>query len=197
MGPLKLLAATVAGLAVAGLSAAQPGQLVQLTGSGACASQLDTRGVCADGRALNAPGDVALSPDGRFVYIASFGVGPRVSGNQGAVAVLARSARDGRIAQAAGPEGCVSETEDSCRRARAVGGVSGVTVSPDGRHVYATGHFSGSVAAFARSTSGALAQLPGPGGCQNGDGSTACGIAGGLDGATDLAVSRDGRNLYV
>ena len=91
MAGAQHLAVVLAGAAVAGLGAgAQPGQIVQLTGPGACVSQLVTDGICADARALNGPDALAVSPDGRTVYAASFGVAPNVSGNAGSIAVFTR-----------------------------------------------------------------------------------------------------------
>jgi DNA-binding beta-propeller fold protein YncE len=132
-------------VALAGGADARPGQLVQLSGSGACVSQLDTVGVCAAGRALNAPDSVAVSPDGRSVYVASFGVSEQVTGNPGAVAVLTRRAADGRVAQQAGTAGCVGAAV-GCASGRALNGASGVVVSPDGRNVYVSSLVSGAVA---------------------------------------------------
>jgi len=89
------LAVLVAGGAVAGLGGAvQPGQLAQLTGPGACVSQLVTEGICAEARALNGPDALAVSPDGHSVYAASSGVAPNVSGNPGSIAVFARNPGD-------------------------------------------------------------------------------------------------------
>jgi hypothetical protein len=104
------LAVVLLGTAVAGLGAgAQPGQLLQLSGPGACVSQLVTDGICAEARALNGPDALAVSPDGRSVYVASSGVAPNVAGNSGSIAGFARDAATGRIAQPAGAAGCVGD----------------------------------------------------------------------------------------
>ena len=198
MAGLQSLAVLVAGGAVAGLGAgAQPGQLVQLTGPGACVSQLVTEGICADARALNGPDAVAVSPDGRSVYAASSGVAPNVSGNSGSIAVFARDRATGRITQPAGPAGCVGDLDDGCGEGRAIQGASAVAVSANGRHVYAAGFASGSVATFGRSPGGVLTQLPGAGGCAGTDALEGCSVGIGLRGAADIAITRDGTNLYV
>jgi DNA-binding beta-propeller fold protein YncE len=184
-------------LGLVGVAASRPGQLVQLTGPGACASQLDTGGSCADGRALNAPDAVAVSPDGASVLVAGFGVSVDVSGNEGSVAIFSRKAADGRISQASGPAGCVSHSDPRCTPGRGLAGAASVTASPDGRNVYATGFLSGSVTAFSRSASGRLAQLPGSTGCVSYDGQDGCATGAALFGAADVAISRDGRNAYV
>jgi DNA-binding beta-propeller fold protein YncE len=192
------LAVLVAGGAVVGLgAAAQPGQLVQLTGPGACVSQLVTEGICAEARALNGPDALAVSPDGRSVYAASSGVAPNVSGNPGSIAAFTRDRATGRITQPAGPAGCIGDLDDGCGEARAIQGTSAVTVSANGRHVYATGFASGSVATFGRSPAGVLTQLPGAAGCAGADALEACAVGVGLRGAADIAITRDGTNLYV
>lgn len=192
------MAVVLAGAAVAGLGGAgQPGQLVQLTGPGACVSQLVTDGICADARALNGPDALAVSPDGRSVYAASYGVAPNVSGNPGSIAVFARDAATGRITQPEGTAGCVGDLDDGCGEARGIEGTSDVAVSSDGRYVYATAHASGSLAVFARSASGSLSQLAGSGGCVAAAASEGCAVGPGLLGAADLAFAGGGANVYV
>jgi DNA-binding beta-propeller fold protein YncE len=196
-GPYHL-AVVLVGAAAAGLgAAAQPGQLVQLTGPGACVSQLVTEGICADARALNGPDGLTVSPDGRTVYVASSGVAPNVSGNPGSIAVFARDATTGRIAQPEGAAGCVGDSEDACGEARGIEGASAVVPSADGRYLYATGLFSGSVAVFARATSGSLTQLSGSDGCIGGETFEGCAVGPGLRGAADVALAPGGANVYV
>ena len=74
-----------------------------------------------------------------------------------------------------------------------------MTVSPDGEHVYVASFTSDAVAAFARNkTTGALTQLPGLAACVSEDGSAGdCGNGAGLNGARGVAVSKDGRHVYV
>jgi DNA-binding beta-propeller fold protein YncE len=192
------LAVVLLGTAVAGLGAgAQPGQLVQLSGPGACVSQLVTDGICAEARALNGPDALAVSPDGRSVYVASSGVAPNVSGNPGSIAVFVRDAATGRITQPAGAAGCVGDLDDGCGEARGIQITSAVAVSADGRSVYATGFGSDAVATFARSPNGSLTQLAGSAGCVAADASEGCAARPGLFGAADLAIARGGANVYV
>jgi 6-phosphogluconolactonase (cycloisomerase 2 family) len=192
------LAVVLLGTAVAGLGAgAQPGQLVQLSGPGACVSQLVTDGICAEARALNGPDALAVSPDGRSVYVASSGVAPNVAGNSGSIAGFARDAATGRIAQPAGAAGCVGDLDDGCGEARGIEVTSAVAVSGDGRSVYATGFGSDAVAVFARSPNGSLTQLAGAGGCVAAGESEGCAVGPGLRGAADLAIAGGGANVYV
>lgn len=181
------------GVVLAGAADARPGQLVQLSGSGACVSQLDTVALCASGRALNAPDALAVSPDGRSLYVASFGVSERVAGNTGSLAAFARNPQSGRISQPAGMGGCIGAVEAGCAAGRALEGTSGVTVSPDGRNVYVSSLVSSAVSVFARAETGRLAQ----GGCVSEGGAGGCTAGRALEQPTDVAISRDGRNVYV
>ncbi len=85
---MRFVAAAALGLGIASATVSSSGQIVQLTGAGACASQLETAGWCAAGRALNPPNAVAVSLDGASVYVAAFGVPVNVSGNAGSVAIF-------------------------------------------------------------------------------------------------------------
>ncbi|MBA2522889.1 MAG: hypothetical protein H0V25_06110, partial [Solirubrobacterales bacterium] len=84
-----------------------------------------------------------------------------------------------------------------CSPGRALDGALAVTVSPDGRSVYATGSVNDAVAAFDRGEDGTLAQKSGPAGCISGTGAGACADGSGLGGAGSVVVTPDGRSAYV
>ena len=63
-------------------ASATPGELTQLADTDGCVKEAPVAGDCADGRALDGARSVAVSPDGKHVYVASEG--------SGAVAVFSR-----------------------------------------------------------------------------------------------------------
>jgi len=165
------------------------GALSQPEGAGGCMSMDGLEG-CARGRALASASSVAVSPDGRNVYVASV--------SSDAVAVFARGAR-GSLTQLAGADGCISDVaQEGCARARALGGAFSVAVSPDARHVYVAALHSNAVAVLERDRdSGALGQLPADDGCVSQGGSGGCSSGFGLSGPNGVSVSPDGRNVYA
>jgi DNA-binding beta-propeller fold protein YncE len=130
--------------------------LLQLPGVDGCVTETATGGACADGVALDLAIGVAVSPDGKNVYVAS-----QISD---AVAVFDREVVTGALAQQSGMSAGVSETGTggACRDGFALDGAYSVTVSPDGRNVYAATTFSDSVVAFIRNVdTGTLSTIPG------------------------------------
>jgi DNA-binding beta-propeller fold protein YncE len=108
------------------------------------------------------------------------------------------SAGGGALTQPAGKAGCISEDgAGPCADGHGLaGGVDAVAASADGRNVYATTHTG--VARFRRrSTTGAIVEPPGRAGCVSEDGSGPCANGHGLSGAGAVAVSRDGKSVYV
>ena len=158
---------------------------------------------CGAGVGLEFAVSVEVSPDGKNVYVASFG--------QDAVSVFARDRTTGALTQLRGVAGCVSEDGTSiggpCADGRSLQGAFSVTVSPDGKSVYVASGFdirsqfdafaTSGVAVFARLANGRLRQLPGKAGCVNETGNEGCANGVALEGAEAVAVSRDGRNVYV
>jgi DNA-binding beta-propeller fold protein YncE len=166
------------------------GALRQLSGSRGCLSRRRHAG-CARARALAAPVDVAVSPDGRNVYVVS-------NGNAG-LAAFARNRRTGELRQLPGHDGCVSQFASvSCLRGRALSNPIAVVVSRDGRRVYtASRGAGGGIAVFDRAPNGALSQDPGPDGCVTPGGREGCTAGRAVRTPWALDVSRDSRNVYV
>jgi DNA-binding beta-propeller fold protein YncE len=165
------------------------GLLKQLSGRGGCVRDRGGNG-CADGKALGQVRAIGVSPDGRSVYVASW---------EDALAVFSRDARTGALEQLRGRDGCVSEegSDGACADGKALGNASSISVSSDGRSVYVASEESGAVAVFARDRrTGGLKQLPGTTACVAEDGDE-CAPARALAGAKSVTVTRDGRSVYA
>ena len=140
------------------------GALSQPAGTAGCISETGA-GPCADGHGLVSPTGVAVSPDGKSVYVASI--------DSNAVARLNRNTTTGAITQPAGTAGCISETGSGpCADGHGLLSPIGVAVSPDGKSVYvASAHYSHAVARLNRNTTtGAITQPAGTAGCISEDG---------------------------
>jgi DNA-binding beta-propeller fold protein YncE len=170
------------------------GRLVQPRGEDGCVHR---KGInrCAVGRFLTSPEDLAISPDGRFAYVASYG--------SHAIAIFRRNRRTGVLTQLPRRRGCVHhQPADSRRRgcvgARALGGPVALAISPDGESLYAAAASSDALSAFARNErTGALRQLAGPAGCFSQRAGGGCTPARALNEPTSVAVSPDGARVYV
>jgi DNA-binding beta-propeller fold protein YncE len=96
------------------------------------------------------------------------------------------------------PVGCIGNSgtgPPSCIGTVGLDGASSVAVSRDGQNVYATGFNSQALVVFGRAANGDLT----PAGCigNSGTGPPSCIGTVGLDGASSVAVSPDGQNVYA
>ncbi len=112
------------------------------------------------------------------------------------LAPSAATAGDGSLTRVRGKAACVSVGgRHGCVPVRGVDHFNRIAVSPGGRSVYVS---SNGVAAFRRSAgTGRVRQLRGRGGCVRARGARGCGRANGLGGSSVIAVTQDGRNVYV
>jgi 6-phosphogluconolactonase (cycloisomerase 2 family) len=178
------VAAYDAGSLVAYARSSALGQLTEI----GCISNNGTNGIdgtkrrCADGDALRGADDIAISPDGKNIYVAA--------GDSGGIAIFTRDTTTGKVVET----GCVRGVS-TCVGARGLGGAAAVVVSPDGRNVYLASYGADAVVMFARdAATGALKAL----GCISDDGTDRqCASGNALRGAGALAISKDGRWLYV
>jgi DNA-binding beta-propeller fold protein YncE len=194
--PRRLVIATGTAALVVVVTAPSVGELThapEATGIAGCVSETDSGDACQDGTALENALGVTTTADGKSVYVAS-----DVSD---AIAVFVRDSASGALTQNAGAAGCVSETGTGglCRDGRALNAPNSVAASADGKSVYAASIGSDAIAIFDRSpATGALIQKPGIAGCISETSSRgACHDGRALDGALDVAVSTDGKSVYV
>jgi DNA-binding beta-propeller fold protein YncE len=170
----------------------------QLTGS-------PSAGCAVRENALVAVSALAVSPDGRNVYAVSYGLAP----GEDSIVALARDSRTGGLAPLRGSGGCFQSRPASKCTASAPGleGARSVIVSPDGRFVYVAADTSSAVDVFQRNRfTGRLLLVPGSGGCVSSSSTrpspaprdVPCAVTvPQLGGARSLALSPDGRQLYV
>ena len=96
-----------------------------------------------DAEGLSSPQYVAISPDGKNVYAAG-------GGADSAVVTLNRDAATGGLTSG----GCWRDTGSAANcsgnNAPALAGAEGVTVSPDGKNVYAVAQSDGAISSFTR-----------------------------------------------
>jgi DNA-binding beta-propeller fold protein YncE len=155
-----------------------------------CIAAAANRG-CTAGRALRGPDVVAVSRDGRNVYVGAF------TGN--AVAIFARSASNGKLSQPVGAAGCIaSGGGGGCASGIAMLNPEGLAVSGDGKNVYIAAPGSSALDVLSRNAStGALTQATGGSGCFTNSPLTGCTTGRQLDAADAVAVSSDGKSVYV
>jgi DNA-binding beta-propeller fold protein YncE len=184
------ISTTVSGTA---WSAANSFGLTQLSDPNDCISQAG--GSCVKGTNITAVRGLGISPDGSHVYAGSFMDG---SGNGSGVNAFARNAATGALTQLSGKLGCIADNGGTtCTDGHALLNVFGVAISPDGKQVYAAAGGSGAVAVLDRDTStGALTQDTGTAGCVSTTG-TGCVKWDALNYTTGVAVSPDGKHVYV
>jgi 6-phosphogluconolactonase (cycloisomerase 2 family) len=193
------VAVTVAsGIFATVASGAEPSAFSQLAGVAGCLMQIgyDVDHGCARVGGLQQAQSVTLSPDDKFVYVAS---GGSLAGGSNGVAIFARDLQTGALTTA----GCVTAgggdgrvgSEQTCVRGDALLGAADVAISPDGATAYVASAVSGGLAWLARDTAtGALT----PAGCiKDFRRADRCGGAPGLIGAATVAVSPDGVDVYV
>lgn len=168
------------------------GALTQLPGTQACISDDGTGGLCTDGDALSSASALAITPDGKHVYV--------VSPATAEVAVLARDKRTGALSQPAPPYGCIGETGSGglCADGYALRNPHGIAAA-DNATVYVTSRDANAVAFLARDAkTGALTQAPSPWGCiGEDDGEGTCDVGRALRGPRVIVPSSDGKHVYA
>ena len=174
------------------------GDPAQLADPNGCITSDGSAGVCIDGTGVVAEGinDVALSPDGRFLYAASF--------DSEAVYSFRRNRTTGVLTQLTAPDGpgCIAAAALAGCTVPASGAaklfdVSQLVVAPDGANVYAIS-LNGGVVSFERDeATGGLTFQSGANRCISDTGAGPCVDGRGLAGPRALLMDASGRRLYV
>ncbi len=106
------------------------GGLTQATDGSGCITEKETTG-CTTGRELSGANAVAVSPDDENVYVTSL--------FSNSVTSFARTPDTGQLAQLEGTSGClVYLVAIGCSLGQALDAPEGLTLSPDGKSLYAT-----------------------------------------------------------
>ncbi len=163
------------------------GELTQKQGTAGCISESGSGG-CRPGIGLDRAAGLATSPDGKSVYVAS---------ESGAVAIFNRNP-DGTLEQLPGTAGCISRGGiGGCQPGIGLRFARSVGTSADGKSVYVASPVSDAVAIFRRNDDGTLEQPPGQAGCISQAVGEGCRPGIGLNGATSVTTSADGKSVYV
>ncbi len=144
---------------------------------------------CTPVAGLDGAVGVAVTPDGRSIYVAAE--------DASAIVLFARDPASGALT----PAGCLAHratgSTASCTEVGSLSAVRSLAASADGMSLYAASPSSNAVVAFARDPGGGLTKV----GCLSGDDGAgqdpACGAATALGYAQQVAVSPDGRFVYV
>ena len=185
---IALALATSALLVVTATALAATGDLTQPPGRTGCISQTGA-GPCANGHGLLNQYSVAVSRDGKSVYVAS--------GGSNAVARLVRNTTTGAITQPAGTAGCISETgAGPCANGHGLGVAFGVTVSPGGRSVYVASQVGAVVRLNRNTTTGTITQPDGSAGCISETGAGGCANGHALLRPLSVAIAPGGKSVY-
>ena len=180
--------------AVAVFERGPDGSLTMKPGKTGFVAARSTRGRCGLARALavgDAANAIAVSPDGRHVYVAS---------EEGASVIILDRDSDGGLTPKTGRDGCISsDGSRGCAPVPVLDGAWSVTIAPDSETAFVASPKAGTIAALSRDDgSGALTLEPGPAHCVSSDGTAGrCGRAPTLADARMVALSPDGRQLYV
>jgi DNA-binding beta-propeller fold protein YncE len=174
------------------------GELQQLEPPNDCISSTSASG-CTTTNAIgleHAIGVVVSPGEGDDVYVAAGG-----EEGEGAIVAFRREPATGALTQLENTEACISTSNAKCLHGEAINGPEDLTISPDGKNVYANSYQDNAVIELARNGStGGLEQLAAPNGClasEHTAETTNCTLATGIKRPLGVAVSGDDTNVYA
>lgn len=146
---------------------------------------------CTNGTQLAGADALAVSPNGANVYV--------TSALSNSLTTFTRASSTGQLTQLTGTSACVINVlAVGCSLGRMLSDPEGLAVSPDSASLYVTAFASGALDVFNRNAdSGAVTQKPRAPGCLIGTPTPGCLLGRGLRGASSVAVSPNGRNVYT
>lgn len=158
-----------------------------LTPQGCIADPPNTAGCGATQQGLGNARGVAVSPDGKSVYV--------TGETDRAIVRFDRDPATGALT----PQGCIADPPNTAgcgATEQGLYGAFGLAVSADGKSVYATSRSDGAIVRFDRDT--ATGALTGRGCIEDPPVFAGCATTQqGLDAADDVAISADGNSVYV
>ncbi len=169
----------------------ESGALTPLAGTAGCLGGPHPKPGCRVGAGLEGADEIAFSPDGLELYVTSL--------EHPTVAILKRDPATGTLTQARGGAGCVVATARpaTCATAGDLASTA-IVATADGRSVYAiTAGEDEGVATFDRAADGTLHRRAGRAGCLAPRARKGCRALHGVIELYGLALSPDGRSLYV
>ena len=167
------------------------GTLTQLKGAAGCVRPGGLGG-CASGVGLLGASALAIAPDGRSLYVAGR--------DADAVAAFSIDPTGGALLQLGGKQACIrgGDASGACAGGRALAGVDGLAISPDGLTLYAAAKNADAVAVLQRdATTGSLSQQAGLNGCTRLAGGLGCTTGRSLAQPSAIVVAANGRDVYV
>jgi 6-phosphogluconolactonase (cycloisomerase 2 family) len=168
------------------------GSLTQKPGTAGCVRGAAASANCASARFVDSPQGLAVSPDGRTLYVAS----PSVS----TIAVFSRDTNTGEITQKPDDAGCIADSNPECRDARSLGSPYNIAISADGRNLYSASYSANAVVAMTIASDGTLSQTTNGSqgvGCIAAAATVDCQAGPSLSGPYYLTVAPDGTTVYV
>jgi DNA-binding beta-propeller fold protein YncE len=178
------------------------GALTQKASPEGCITETGDGGLCLDGRQIKDSNSLAVSLDGKNLYVSGDGL-PGDAPQIGSLTVFDRDGTTGDLNQKAGAAGCFTFDGDmgACSTTIALDRPQSLVVAASSVYVSVLGTNQGNVRAIVNldrnESNGSLVQKPGAAGCLSSSSLGACTIVNPLGTLRFLALSPAGDSLYA